>query len=139
MTPFGVGVMDVASVAAQPAPDLIARAGYLATAADRIDSNRIPDHINGLIPRALWTRKYLGAVRLVARADAYAEPWTLLGNIAARNRLGRLRLGVGVTDASRRNPAVTAQAVATVHPPHARPRDSGHRAREREGNEPYGV
>ena len=31
------------------------------------------------------------------------------------NRFARLRLGVGVTDASRRNPAVTAQAAATLH------------------------
>jgi alkanesulfonate monooxygenase SsuD/methylene tetrahydromethanopterin reductase-like flavin-dependent oxidoreductase (luciferase family) len=34
----------------------------------------------------------------------------MLGHLAARNRVGRLRLGVGVTDAGRRNPAVTAQA-----------------------------
>ena len=39
----------------------------------------------------------------------------MLGHIAARNRLGRLRLGVAVTDTGRRNPAVTAQAAATLH------------------------
>jgi alkanesulfonate monooxygenase SsuD/methylene tetrahydromethanopterin reductase-like flavin-dependent oxidoreductase (luciferase family) len=47
--------------------------------------------------------------------DAYLEPWTVLGNFAARNRLGRLRLGTAVTDVGRRNPAVTAQAAATLH------------------------
>ena len=39
----------------------------------------------------------------------------MLGYLAAKNRFGRLRLGVGVTDTGRRNPAVTAQAVATLH------------------------
>ena len=39
----------------------------------------------------------------------------MLGHLAARNRVGRLRLGVSVTDSGRRNPAVTAQAAATLH------------------------
>ncbi|MGH3564116.1 MAG: LLM class flavin-dependent oxidoreductase [Mycobacterium sp.] len=39
----------------------------------------------------------------------------MLGYLASRNRFGRLRLGVGVTDTSRRHPAVTAQAAATLH------------------------
>ena len=63
----------------------------------------------------------------------------MLGHLASRNRFARLRLGVGVTDASRRNPAVTAQAAATLHLI-TRGRailDIG--VGEREGNEPYGV
>jgi hypothetical protein len=46
------------------------------------------------------------------------EPWTMLGHIAARNRLGRLRLGIGVTDSGRRNPAVPAQAAVVSHSRH---------------------
>ena len=53
--------------------------------------------------------------KLIPCIDASFEPWTVLGHLAARNRLGRLRLGISVTDASRRNPAVTAQAAATLH------------------------
>jgi phthiodiolone/phenolphthiodiolone dimycocerosates ketoreductase len=60
------------------------------------------------MPRAIATPQYLGAAKLIPKIDAYLEPWTMLGHLAARNRLGRLRLGVGVTDAGRRNPAVTA-------------------------------
>jgi phthiodiolone/phenolphthiodiolone dimycocerosates ketoreductase len=41
---------------------------------------------------------------------AFLEPWTMLGHLAARNRIGRMSLGVGVTDTGRRNPAVTALA-----------------------------
>ena len=61
------------------------------------------------------------------------------GHLAARNRIGRLRLGVGVTDAGRRNPAVTAQAAATLHLLTRGQAILGIGTGEREGNEPYGV
>lgn len=138
MTRFGVGVMD-AAIAARPAADLLTRAGYLASLAGRVDSYWMPDHLNGMIPRALWTREYSGAASLVPRVDGYLEPWTTLGYLAARNRLGRLRLGVGVTDAGRRNPAVTAQAVTTLHLLTRGRAILGIGPGEREGNEPYGV
>ena len=51
----------------------------------------------------------------------------------------RLRLGVGVTDAGRRNPAVTAQAAATLHLITRGRAILGIGVGEREGNEPYGV
>jgi phthiodiolone/phenolphthiodiolone dimycocerosates ketoreductase len=50
-----------------------------------------------------------------------------------------VRLGVGVTDASRRNPAVTAQAAATLHLISRGRAILGIGVGEREGNEPYGV
>jgi len=63
----------------------------------------------------------------------------MLGHIAARNRVGRLRLGVAVTDSGRRNPAVTAQAAATLHLLSRGRAILGIGPGEREGNEPYGV
>ena len=63
----------------------------------------------------------------------------MLGHIAARNRVGRMRLGVGVTDTGRRNPAVTAQAAATLHLLTRGRAILGIGPGEREGNEPYGV
>ncbi|HUB54818.1 MAG TPA: LLM class flavin-dependent oxidoreductase [Mycobacterium sp.] len=116
-----------------------ARASYLAAVATGMDSFWVPDHINSLFPRAAMTPKYMGAARLIPDADAHLEPWTVLGNFAARNRLGRLRLGVGVTDTGRRNPAVTAQAAATLHLITRGRAILGIGAGEREGNEPYGV
>ena len=73
------------------------------------------------------------------RPDAISEPWTALGYLAAKNRFARMRLGVGVTDAGRRNPAVTAQAAATLHLLTRGRAILGIGTGEREGNEPYGV
>src|ERR1700760_4386991 len=83
--------------------------------------------------------KYIGAARLTPKVDANLEPWTVLGHLAARNRLGRMRLGVGVTDGSRRNPAVTAQAAATLHLLTRGRAILGIGVGEREGTKPYGV
>ena len=81
----------------------------------------------------------MGAAKFAPSPDAYLEPWTMLGYVAAHNRLGRLRLGVCVTDAGRRNPAVTAQAAATLHLLTRGRAILGFGPGEREGNEPYGV
>lgn len=50
----------------------------------------------------------------LAAVDACMEPWTMLGKIAARNRLARLPLGICVTDAGRRNPAVGGDGVVVL-------------------------
>jgi phthiodiolone/phenolphthiodiolone dimycocerosates ketoreductase len=117
----------------------LVRASYLTAVATRMDSFWVPDHLNSLFPRSIATPKYFGGAKLVPKIDAYLEPWTVLGYLAARNRLGRLRLGVSVTDAGRRNPAVTAQAAATLHLLTRGRAILGIGTGEREGNEPYGV
>jgi phthiodiolone/phenolphthiodiolone dimycocerosates ketoreductase len=133
-----VGVMDSA-LAARPTVDSLTRANYMSAVANRVDSFWVPDHLNALFPRSIWAPKYSGAARLAPRADASMEPWTMLGHLAARNRLARLRLGVSVTDTGRRNPAVTAQAAATLHLLTRGRAILGIGTGEREGNEPYGV
>lgn len=138
MTDFKVGLMDPI-IASRPTVDTFTRATYLSAVANRVDSFWVPDHLNALFPRALWQPKFSGAARILPSADAYLEPWTMLGHIAARNRVGRLRLGVGVTDTGRRNPAVTAQAAATLHLLSKGRAILGIGTGEREGNEPYGV
>src|SRR5271156_1453759 len=120
-------------------PTALPRASYLTAVATGMDSFWLPDHLNSLLPRAVMTPKYVGAARLIPDVDAYLEPWTMLGNFAARNRFGRLRLGTAVTDVGRRNPAVTAQAAATLHLLTRGRAILGIGTGEREGNEPYGV
>lgn len=135
---FRVGLMDPI-IAGRPTVDAFTRASYLSAVAGRVDSFWVPDHLNALFPRSLWQPKYCGAAKILPTADAYLEPWTMLGNLAARNRLARLKLGVGVTDTGRRNPAVTAQAAATLHLLTKGRAILGIGTGEREGNEPYGV
>src|SRR6476619_2809790 len=140
MTGFRVGLTDLL-VYTRLGPMAMTRANYLTAAATRVDSFWVPDHLNALIPRSIGTAKYIGTAgaKLLPRPDAISEPWTALGYLAAKNRFARLRLGVGVTDAGRRNPAVTAQAAATLHLLTRGRAILGIGTGEREGNEPYGV
>ena len=138
MAGFRVGVQDPLLMA-RPTASSLTRANYWGAVANRVDSFWVPDHLNSLFPRSLWKQKYCGAAKVVPTLDAYIEPWTMLGYLAARNRVGRLRLGVGVTDTGRRNPAVTAQAAVTLDHLTRGRAILGIGTGEREGNEPYGV
>jgi phthiodiolone/phenolphthiodiolone dimycocerosates ketoreductase len=138
MARFRVGIMDF-NLVSRPTPESLTRATYLNALGNRVDSLWVPDHLNGLFPRSLWKQKYCGATKLVPTLDAYMEPWTMLGHLAARNRAGRMSLGTSVTDTGRRNPAVTAQAAATLHLLTRGRAILGIGTGEREGNEPYGV
>jgi phthiodiolone/phenolphthiodiolone dimycocerosates ketoreductase len=135
---FRVGVQGPVFVS-RPRAEAFTRTTYLSAALNRVDSFWVPDHLNGLFPRSLWQQKYCGAAKLVPSLDAYMEPWTMLGHLAARNRIGRIRLGVAVTDTGRRNPAVTAQAAATLNLLTRGRAILGIGPGEREGNQPYGV
>src|SRR6478752_5876581 len=138
MTGFRVGILDL-NVVSRPTAEALTRADYLNALANRVDSFWVLDHLNALFPRSLWQQKYCGATKLMPTLDASMEPWTMLGHLAARNRVGRMFLGVGVTDTGRRNPAVTAQAAATLHLLTRGRAILGIGPGEREGNEPYGV
>src|SRR6202165_4710040 len=138
MSTFRVGVIDQL-LNSRFSPSVPTRANYLTAVAAGLDSFWVADHLNSALPRSIATPQYLGGAKLAPRADAMLEPWTMLGYLAARNRVGRLRLGVGVTDAGRRNPAVTAQAAATLHLLTRGRAILGIGTGEREGNEPYGV
>ncbi|HEY5855029.1 MAG TPA: LLM class flavin-dependent oxidoreductase [Aldersonia sp.] len=138
MSTLRVGLADTLTNARR-SPTALVRGNYLTAAATRIDSFWVPDHLNALIPRSIATPQYLGAVKLTPKVDAFLEPWTMLGHLAARNRVGRLRLGIGVTDGGRRNPAVTAQAAATLHLLTRGRAVLGLGVGERVGNQPYGV
>ncbi|MGE2835911.1 LLM class flavin-dependent oxidoreductase [Mycobacterium sp. SMC-4] len=121
-------------------PTVLTSGAMLTAQATGADSFWVGDHINSLVPRSLATPEHLGlGAKLVPKVDAILEPWTMLGHLAARNRLRRLRFGVCVTDASRRHPAVTAQAAATLHLLTRGRAMLGIGVGEREGNEPYGV
>ncbi len=136
---FRFGLLD-GIVNSRFSPTALSRATYLTGAATGADSFWVGDHLNSLIPRSLAIPEYMGVgAKIVPKVDAVLEPWTMLGHLAARNRVGRMGLGVCVTDASRRHPAVTAQAAATLHLLTRGRALLGIGVGEREGNEPYGV
>jgi phthiodiolone/phenolphthiodiolone dimycocerosates ketoreductase len=118
---------------------VMAETGYRTANLGGADSFWLPDHLNSLLPRAVMTTKYTGSARLIPDIDAWLEPWTALGHLAGRHRFNRTRLGTCVTDTARRNPAVTAQAAATLHLMTRGRAILGIGTGERQGNEPYGV
>src|SRR5215211_645657 len=138
MSKLRVGVMDPL-VASRPTVTASTTSNYFTAVMAGADSFWVPDHLNALLPRSLWKPQYCGVAKILPNADAYLEPWTMLGHLSARNRVRRLHLGVGVTDTGRRNPAITAQAAATLHLLSRGRAILGIGTGEREGNEPYGV
>ncbi|OBA82032.1 photosystem I reaction center subunit VIII [Mycobacterium sp. 1164966.3] len=120
-------------------PTALVSASYLTAVGNRVDSFWFPDHLTSLFPRSVLTPQYVGTARLAPDVDAYYEAWTVLGYLAARNKLGRRRVGIGVSGAARRNPAVTAQAAATLHLLTRGRAILGIGTGNRESNETYGV
>lgn len=120
-------------------PTVLSRADMITAAASGIDSWWVADHLNAVYPRSIYTPSNLGVARIAPKIDAQLEPWTMLGHLASRRRLGRPRLGIGVTDASRRHPAVIAQAAATLNLITRGRAILGIGAGMRGGNAPYGV
>jgi phthiodiolone/phenolphthiodiolone dimycocerosates ketoreductase len=136
---FRFGVVE-GLVNSRLSPTALPQSSALTAAATGADSLWVGDHLNALVPRSIATREFLGVgAKLVPDVDAVLEPWTMLGHLAARNRLRRLRLGIGVTDGARRHPAVTAQAAATLHLLSRGRAILGIGVGEREGTEPYGI
>jgi phthiodiolone/phenolphthiodiolone dimycocerosates ketoreductase len=138
MARFGVGVMHN-TINSRFGPKPLVHADYAIGLACRADSFWMADHLNSAWPPSMWTPEHVGAARLIPKIDAHLEPWTMLGYLAGRNKLGRMRLGVAVTDTGRRNPAVTAQAAASLHLLTRGRAVLGIGTGERESNAPYGV
>src|SRR5215475_6032703 len=138
MACFKVGVMNN-TINSRFGPKPPVQADYLTAVACGADSFWVADHLNSVLPPSMWKPKYVGAARVIPKMDAHLEPWTILGYLAGHNKLGRMRLGVAVTDAGRRNPAVTAQAAASLHLLTGGRAMLGIGTGERESNAPYGV
>ncbi len=137
MAGLGLGVMHN-TINSRFGPKPLIHADYVTGLACGADSFWVADHLNSVLPPSMWTSKHVGAARLIPKMDAHLEPWTMLGYLAGRNK-ARMRLGVAVTDAGRRNPAVTAQAAASLHLLTKGRAILGIGTGERESNAPYGV
>lgn len=103
----------------------------------RFDSFLVWDHLQGLFPRALWTKELTWTARATPHPHAFYDYQTLLGALAGR--AGRVRLGVAVTEPAKRHPVVIAQAMLTLAHLTKRAPILGIGSGEREHVEPYGL
>ena len=138
MSRLRVGVMNN-TINSRYGPKPAVQADYLTAIACGADSFWVADHLQSVLPPSMWTPKHVGASRVIPKMDAHLDPWTILGYLAGHNRIGRMSLGTAVTDTGRRNPAVTAQAVASLHLLTRGKAVLGIGTGERESNAPYGV
>jgi phthiodiolone/phenolphthiodiolone dimycocerosates ketoreductase len=138
VTGLRIGVMHN-TINSRFGPKPLIQADYMTGLAAGADSFWVADHLNSVLPPSMWKPKYVGAAKIIPKMDAHVEPWTMLGYLAGHNKMGRMTLGVAVTDTGRRNPAVTAQAVVTLQHLTRGRAILGIGTGEREGNEPYGV
>ena len=138
MSGLRIGVMHN-TINSRFGPKPLIQADYMTGLAAGADSFWVADHLNSVLPPSMWKPEYVGAAKIIPKMDAHVEAWTMLGYLAGHNKLGRMTLGVAVTDTGRRNPAVTAQAVVTLQHLTRGRAILGIGTGEREGNEPYGV
>jgi len=95
------------------------------------------DHFQGFFPQAIWDRDLSWAADPTASPHAFFDYQTVLGHLGAR--AGGIRLGVGVTEPTRRHPILIAQAFLTLAHLTKRAPILGIGAGERENIEPYGL
>lgn len=95
------------------------------------------DHFQGWYPQELWDKDLLWTASPDGTPHAYYDYQALIGYLA--NRIGSMHIGVGVTEALRRHPALLAQTAMTwSHMTKSAP-ILGIGAGERENTVPYGI
>jgi phthiodiolone/phenolphthiodiolone dimycocerosates ketoreductase len=91
-----------------------AKAVELAQKAERDGFDAIwwPCHLMGWIPDAIWTEDMTELARYQSNPHVHFDPLMMMGAAGAATE--RIKVGVGVTDTIRRNPAMLAQAALTA-------------------------
>lgn len=95
------------------------------------------DHFLGFFPEAIWDKDFTWLAKPGETPHEYFEYQTLLGHLA--RRAGKVRLGVGVTEPTRRHPVLLAQTFLTLAHMTERAPILGIGSGERENIEPYGL
>jgi phthiodiolone/phenolphthiodiolone dimycocerosates ketoreductase len=119
-------------------PPMAAIRSYLLYArALRLDSLMVIDHFQNVFPTAVWDERFSWLAAQRPSPHELYDYQVLLGYLAPR--VGRLRLGVGVTEAVRRHPVLIAQAMLTLSHLTRRAPILGIGAGERLNIDPYGL
>ncbi len=95
------------------------------------------DHFQSFYPTALWDRDFSWMAKSGTSPHPYFDYQSLVGHLATR--VGRLHLGVGVTESIRRHPVLLAQAALTWSHLTKHNPILGLGAGERENVDPYGF
>lgn len=113
------------------------RAFAVAARMMRLDSVMLIDHFQNVFPQALWDSDFTWLAAQRPSPHEIFDYQVLMGYLAPR--LGRTRVGVGVTEVVRRHPVLIAQAVLTVSHLAKRAPILGIGAGERMNIDPYGL
>lgn len=76
------------------------------------DSAWWPCHLMGWHPRSIWTPDITPLAKFQKSADVYFDPLPAIAAAGAHTQ--KIRMGTGVTDLIRRNPAMVAQSALTL-------------------------
>ncbi len=107
----GKGISVGLQLGTQP-PLGATRAFVLGARAMRLDSVMVIDHFQNVFPSAIWNEELTWLAGQRPTPHEFFDYQVLLGYLASR--VGRLRLGVGVTEPIRRHPVLIAQAMMTL-------------------------
>lgn len=102
-----------------------------------LDSVMLIDHFQNVFPTVIWDRELTWLAAQRASPHEFYDYQVLLGYLA--RRMGRMRLGVGVTEPIRRHPVLIAQAMMTLSHLTTHPPILGIGAGERMNIDPYGL
>lgn len=118
-------------------PRAAVRTELLYARALRLDSIMVIDHFQNFVPAAVWDERFSWLAARRPSPNELFDYQVLLGYLA--RRVGRMRLGVGVTEAVRRHPVLIAQAMLTLSHLARRAPILGISAGERVNIDPYGL
>ena len=113
------------------------RAFLLGARAMRLDSVMVIDHFQNVFPSAIWDTELTWLAAERPTPHEFFDYQVLFGYLASR--VGRMRLGVGVTEPIRRHPILIAQAIMTLSHLTKRAPILGIGAGERMNIDPYGL
>lgn len=88
------------------------RAFVFGARAMQLDSLMVIDHFQNVFPNVIWDSDLTWLAKRRPTSHEFFDYQVLFGYLASR--VGRLRLGVGVTEPIRRHPVLIAQAVMTL-------------------------
>ncbi len=103
----------------------------------RLDSVMLIDHFQNVFPSVIWDQELTWLAAQRRTPHEFFDYQVLLGYLASR--VGRMRLGVGVTEPIRRHPILIAQAMMTLSHLTKRAPILGIGAGERMNIDPYGF